>query len=216
MTPLTLRQRAEPLLWPLLTVVVVLAVWHFAVLWSHTTVFPAPLRVERGLVELAHKHLLWPSITDSLARVAAGFGLATLIGVPLGLLLGWYPALSQVINPTLELPISPLAWTPLAIVFFGVGNHPAVFLIFLGAVFPILVAAANAVATIPEVYRRAARNFGLAPHQMLLRVVLPAALPQILVGLRLALGVAWLVVVAAEMIAVNSGLGFLIVYARNA
>ena len=103
----------------------------------------------------------------------------------------------------------------MAIVFFGVGERPAVFLIFLSAFFPILVACASGVSNVPAIYRRAGRNFGLSPMQILARVVFPAALPQILIGLRLALGVAWLVVVAAEMIAVDSGLGFLVIDSRN-
>ncbi len=112
-------------------------------------------------------------------------------------------------------PISPIAWIPVAIIFFGVGDDAAIFLIFLGAFFPIVVACINGVANVPSVYRRAGRNFGLTPPQLLARVVFPAALPQILVGLRIALGIAWLVVVAAEMIAVDSGLGYLVIDSRN-
>jgi NitT/TauT family transport system permease protein len=102
-----------------------------------------------------------------------------------------------------------------AIVFFGVGDPPAVFLIFLSAFFPILVACVSGVSNAPVIFRRAGRNFGLSSTQILTRVVFPAALPQILIGLRIALGVAWLVVVAAEMIAVDSGLGFLVIDSRN-
>ena len=112
-------------------------------------------------------------------------------------------------------PISPIAWIPVAIVFFGVGDRPAIFLIFLSAFFPILVACVSGVSNVPAIFRRAGRNFGLSPAQILTRVVFPAALPQILIGLRIALGVAWLVVVAAEMIAVDSGLGYLVIDSRN-
>ncbi|MGC2764257.1 MAG: ABC transporter permease subunit, partial [Candidatus Acidiferrum sp.] len=97
----------------------------------------------------------------------------------------------------------------------GVGDKAAIFLIFLGAFFPIVVASINGVSNVPSVFRRAGRNFGLAPTQLLARVVFPAALPQIIVGLRLALGIAWLVVVAAEMVAVDSGLGYLVIDSRN-
>jgi NitT/TauT family transport system permease protein len=161
--------------------------------------------------------VLWADIGDSLRRVALGFGAAVVVGVPLGLTLGWYPALNQVVNPALQIlrPISPLAWIPVAIVFFGVGDRPAVFLIFLSAFFPIVVACVSGVSNVPTIFRRAGRNFGLSPMQILTRVVFPAALPQILIGLRIALGVAWLVVVAAEMIAVDSGLGFLVIDSRN-
>ena len=150
-------------------------------------------------------------------RVAIGFGTAAVVGIPLGLALGWYPAVNQVLNPVLQIlrPISPIAWIPVAIIFFGIGDHAAVFLVFLGAFFPIVVASASGVSQVPAVFRRAGRNFGLSPAQLLARVVFPAALPQILIGLRIALGVAWLVVVAGEMIAVDSGLGYLVIDSRN-
>jgi NitT/TauT family transport system permease protein len=120
-------------------------------------------------------------------------------------------------NPTLELlrPISPIAWIPVSIIFFGVGDNAAIFLIFLGSFFPIVVTCVNGVANVPSMFKRAGRNFGLTPPALLMKVVFPAALPQIIVGLRIALGIAWLVVVAAEMIAVDSGLGYLIIDARN-
>jgi len=207
----------EKVLWPLLASALLLAVWHYSVAWTQTKVFPGPLQVEKGMVELFHKNVLWQDIGSSLGRVAIGFGAAALLGIPLGLSLGWYPAANQVVNPVMQIlrPISPIAWIPVAIIFFGVGNYAAVFLIFLGAFFPIVVACVNGVSNVPSVFRRAGRNFGLAPTQVLARVVFPAALPQIIVGLRLALGIAWLVVVAAEMVAVDSGLGYLVIDSRN-
>lgn len=207
----------EQIFWPLLALVVLLAVWQGSVAWSGTRIFPSPFDVEKGLVELFHKRVLWNDIVDSLRRVAIGFGGAVLIGMPLGLALGWYPAANQVVNPVMQLlrPISPIAWVPVAIILFGVGDHAAVFLIFLGAFFPIVVACLGGVANVPTIYRRAGRNFGLSPVQLLIKVVFPAALPQILIGLRIALGIAWLVVVAAEMVAVDSGLGYLIIDSRN-
>jgi NitT/TauT family transport system permease protein len=207
----------EKFFWPLLAAVLLLAIWHYSVVWTATKVFPSPLSVEKGLVELTHKHVLWDDIVDSLRRVAIGFGLATLVGIPFGLALGWFPALSQVFNPVLQIlrPISPIAWIPVAIIFFGIGDKPATFLVFLGAFFPIVVACASGVSTVPSDFRRAGRNFGLSNAQILARVVFPAAMPQILIGLRIALGIAWLVVVAGEMIAVDSGLGYLVIDSRN-
>ena len=146
-----------------------------------------------------------------------GFGAAVALGIPIGLILGWYPEANQVVNPVMQIlrPISPIAWIPVGIIFFGVGDNAAIFLIFLGAFFPIVVACVDGVSNVSSVYRRAARNFGLSPRQVLAKVVFPAALPQIIVGLRLALGIAWLVVVAAEMVAVDSGLGYLVIDSRN-
>jgi NitT/TauT family transport system permease protein len=207
----------ERYFWPLLATALFLALWHFSVRWTGTKIFPSPLEVERGMAELIRKHVLWADIVDSLRRVAIGFGAAALLGIPIGLTLGWYPAADQVVNPTMQIlrPISPIAWIPVAIIFFGVGDNAAIFLIFLGAYFPIVVACINGVANVPSMYRRAGRNFGLTPAQLLTRVIFPAALPQIIIGLRIALGIAWLVVVAAEMIAVDSGLGYLIIDSRN-
>lgn len=209
--------RWEKFFWPLLAAALLLALWHYSVIWTATKVFPSPLSVEKGLAELLRKHVLWADIGDSLRRVAIGFGTAGVIGIPLGLTLGWYPTANKVLNPVLQIlrPISPIAWIPVAILFFGIGDHAAIFLIFLGAFFPIVVACVSGVSNVPAIFRRAGRNFGLAPVQILTRVVFRAALPQILIGLRIALGIAWLVVVAGEMIAVDSGLGYLVIDSRN-
>jgi NitT/TauT family transport system permease protein len=207
----------EKWLWPLMAFALFLSAWHFSVRLSGSKIFPSPVDVEHGIAELFRKGVLWSYIADSLRRVGIGFGLGVLLGVPIGLTLGWYPAAGQVVNPVIQMvrPISPIAWIPLAILWFGVGDKAAVFLIFLGAFFPIVVASMNGVRNVPSMYRRAGRNFGLHPAQLLAKVVFPAALPQIIVGLRIALGIAWLVVVAAEMIAVDSGLGYLVIDARN-
>lgn len=207
----------ERFFWPVVATGLLLALWYYSVRWSGTKIFPSPRDVEKGMAELLRHDVLWGDIIDSLRRVAVGYGLAVLIGVPLGLTLGWYQGANQVVNPVMQIlrPISPIAWIPVAIIFFGIGDNAAIFLIFLGSFFPVVVACINGVANVPSVYRRAGRNFGLAPVQILARVLFPAALPQILVGLRIALGIAWLVVVAAEMIAVDSGLGFLVIDSRN-
>jgi NitT/TauT family transport system permease protein len=207
----------ERFFWPVLALAVFLVTWHYAVVWTATRVFPSPVEVEKGFAELIRKSLLWSYVGDSLRRVAVGFGAAVVSGLPLGLALGWYPSARQVVNPVLQLlrPISPIAWIPIAIIFFGVGDAAAIFLIFLGAFFPIVVTCVNGVSNVPPMYRRAGRNFGLSAIELLRRVIFPAALPHIIVGLRIALGIAWLVVVAAEMIAVDSGLGYLVIDARN-
>lgn len=210
-------RRWEKYFWPILATALFLALWHYCVVWSATKIFPSPLEVERGIVSLARQHVLWGDILDSLRRVAIGYGAAVLLGIPMGLTLGWYPAADQVVNPVLQIlrPISPIAWIPVAIIFFGIGDRAAIFLIFLGAYFPIVVACVSGVSNVPSMYRRAGRNFGMRPLQLLGKVVFPAALPRILIGLRVALGIAWLVVVAAEMIAVDSGLGYLVIDSRN-
>ena len=217
MSALDQPRKWERLFWPALALSAVLLLWNCAVAWTHTKVFPSPLAVERGVAELARKGLMLAYIGDSLRRVLLGFLAAAAVGIPLGLTLGWYPAVNRVVNPVLQMlrPISPIAWIPVAILMFGVGEWTPVFLIFLAALFPIVLSCVSGVSNVPAIYRRAGRNFGLTPAQLLARVVFPAALPQILVGLRIALGIAWIVMVAAEMIAVDSGLGYLVIDARN-
>ncbi len=210
-------QTAEVVL-PVCVGIALLLLWALAVRVSGTSIFPSPSDVMRAIVSLSKKSLLWSYIRDSLMRVAVGYVAAAVVGVPLGMVFGWYARIDQAMNPLVQLlrPISPLAWMPLAVIWFGVSNAAPMFLIFLGALFPIIVATSNAVRNVPPMFLQAGRNFGLTTPQMIRRVVFPAILPRIVVGLRIAFGVAWIVLVAAEMIAVDSGLGYLIIDARNA
>ena len=203
---------------PLVVGATFLLIWDMSVRLSGNTLFPKPLDVALGILELVRQGLLFKYIVASLFRVTWGFALAVLVGVPFGLMLGWFRRAHEAFNPMIQAfrPISPIAWIPVAILWFGVSDAAPIFLIFLASVFPITVSTMAAVKSVPSVHLRAAQNFGLSGFQLFYRVILPATLPQILTGLRIALGVAWLVVVAAEMIAVNSGLGYLIIDARNA
>ena len=198
--------------------ILLLVVWDVSVRISGSDLFPTPLDVAKAIVELIEHGLLLKYMVASLFRVSWGFALATVVGVPSGLVLGWYGRAAQAFNPMIQVlrPISPIAWIPVAILWFGVSDAAPIFLIFLASVFPITVSAMAAVQNMQPVYVRAAKNFGLSEWELFRQVILRACLPQIITGLRIALGIAWLVVVAAEMIAVNSGLGFLIIDARNA
>jgi NitT/TauT family transport system permease protein len=192
--------------------------WHLGVAARGDALLPGPAAVGAALVELAASGELARHLVASLFRVTWGYLGAVALAIPVGLTLGRSRLLGGALAPLLELlrPISPLAWIPLAILWLGVGDLSAVFIIFLGSFLPLVLAARSASRSVPDVHLRAGRNFGLSPGALAWRVVFPAALPQLLASLRLALGIAWLVVVAAEMIAVNSGLGFLIIDARNA
>jgi NitT/TauT family transport system permease protein len=203
---------------PAALIAALLLLWQLALTWRPSHILPTPWAVAIGMVELLQHGLLAKYVVASLFRVTWGFALAVVLAVPLGLAIGWNRRADMAIHPLVELlrPISPLAWIPIAILWFGVGDLAAVFLIFLGCFFPLLLTAMNAVQSIPAVYLNAGRNFGLRPAAMVARILFPAVLPQLIVGMRITLGVGWLVVVAAEMISVNSGLGFLIVDARNA
>ena len=202
---------------PLTGIFVALMAWQIAVSLSKSLI-PGPFVVARAIGELAVKGLLVKYVVASLFRVTWGYLAALVIAIPLGLALGTAPLGELALNPILQVlrPISPLAWIPIAILWFGVGDVSAIFLIFLASLLPLTVATMNAVQNIDPVHLAAARNFGIPLRSRVADVLLPAILPQLIVAMRIALGVAWLVVVAAEMIAVNSGLGFLIVDARNA
>ena len=217
MNSLVQPRKWETFVWPLFTAAALFVVWYVSVKWSGTRVFPSPLDVSRGVAELVRRGVLLNYVLDSLRRVVAGYLTAAALAIPAGMLLGWYPGAAFVANPVIQMlrPISPIAWIPVSIVWFGVGDSAAIYLIFLASVFPIMVASMNGVRNVPSMYRRAGRNFGLSPAQIIAKVVFPAALPQVIMGLRIALGIAWLVVVAAEMIAVDSGLGYLVIDSRN-
>jgi len=203
---------------PFAFIFVLLIVWQIAVSRQPGHLLPTPLQVLGGLAELIQRGLLFRYVVASLFRVTWGFTMAAILAIPLGLAIGWNRRAEMAINPFVQLfrPISPLAWIPISILWFGVGDFAAIFLIFLASFLPLILTAMNAVDSIPAVYINAGRNFGLSSSQLVWRVLYPAVAPQLIIGLRITLGIAWLVVVAAEMIAVNSGLGFLIVDARNA
>ncbi|HEX6904736.1 MAG TPA: ABC transporter permease [Thermoanaerobaculia bacterium] len=213
-----MKPRLKSVLLPLAVAVLFVAGWHLAVKGTGSDIFPTPGQVVTGTVELARKGVLFKYVVASLFRVSVGYLLAVFIGIPAGLLMGWFTPARLAFNPAIQVlrPISPIAWIPVAILWFGVSDLAPIFLIFLASLFPITTAAMAAVQNIQLNYIRAARNFGIGGLELFRKIVFPASLPQILTGLRLALGVAWLVVVAAEMIAVNSGLGYLIIDARNA
>lgn len=203
---------------PLALVAVLVAVWWTTVVQSGSIIFPTPWDVVLATMELVRLGTLWDHIASSLLRVGAGFLLAAALAIPLGLLMGWFKGVFATLNPIIQIlrPISPIAWIPLAILWFGVGNLSPVFLIFLASLFPIIVETAAGVHTMERQYIRAAHNFGVSGLTLFSQVVIPAALPHIITGMRISLGVAWLVVVAAEMIAMRSGLGYLIIDSRNA
>lgn len=203
---------------PLAVLAAIIAIWWTVVIQTQSPIFPTPWQVVTGTLELIEDGTLWAHIGSSLFRVGAGFLLAALIAIPLGLWMGRVDAAYLTLNPVFQIlrPISPIAWIPIAILWFGVGNVSPIFLIFIAAVFPLIVQTAAGVHTIERRYLRAAENFGVSRQRLFRQVIIPAVLPEIIVGMRISLGVGWLVVVAAEMIALRSGLGYLIMDSRNA
>ncbi|MGB6065425.1 MAG: ABC transporter permease [Desulfomonilaceae bacterium] len=212
--------RLRRLLLPLLIFLAAGAVWElFAIFsgWS-PAVFPGPCGAARGMWELILNGTLLKHSVASLFRVTAGFYMAAMVAIPLGIILGWWKSGQVLFNSMIQFlrPISPLAWIPLAMLWFGIGDKPAIFLIFLSSFFPLLVSTITAVNRINPIYFQVAANFNFTKLEMGTKLIFPAILPAILPALRISLGIAWLVVVAAEMIAVKSGLGYLILDSRNA
>ena len=204
---------------PLMVLALALLLWTALALLRvfPESAFPSPLSVARGFVEELRAGRLLDDLVASLFRVTTGFMLAVALGLPLGLVLGGRARARLALMPAINFfrNLSPLAWIPFAILWFGIGDVPAIFLIFMASFFPIVLATIAAVANVPAVYFRVARNYGYSGARLLTRVTLPAIAPQVITALRVAAGLSWLVVVAAEMIAGRDGLGFAVWDARN-
>ncbi|MCB9898942.1 MAG: ABC transporter permease [Planctomycetes bacterium] len=210
-------ERLQKLMLPLGVATIGVALWQFACDVYGATIFPTPGDTLLAYADLLKSDRLMGDIVASLFRVTWGFLLGSATGIPVGLLAGWSLRGFWALNPIIQglRPISPIAWIPIAILWFGIGDGAGVFLIFLSSFFPIAVGTMAGVRNISLVHQRSAQNFGLHGIELFRRVVLPAAMPQIITALRIAMGVAWLVIVAAEMVGMESGLGYLINDARN-
>jgi len=176
-----------------------------------------PAAVFSKLIELMSGDVIWTHVGSSLKRLGVGLGCATLVGIPVGVLIGQYGnlrKLTQVAFQTLRM-ISPLAWTPIAIIAFGVGDKPVYFLVGIAAVWPIVINTAHGVSRIRPVWSKVARSLGASEIDVLRRVVIPAVIPDIMSGMRIALGIAWIVLVPAEMLGVADGLGYFILDTRD-
>jgi len=185
---------------------------------------PSPVEIVFGfkdilIVGVPPGHLLHNHMLYSLYRVALGYAVAALMAIPLGLLMGWSPGLLRMIRPLFELvrPIPPLAWIPIAILWFGIGIKSAAFIIFLGAFFPILLNTISGVLSINPILIEAARTLHAKEKDIFSKVLLPGAVPSIFVGLRIGIGIGWMTLVAAEFTGVKEGfgLGYMIMTARD-
>lgn len=209
---LVLRRIAGPL--------IVLVTWYLASTrgWVDPRFVPSPMTVARALQEWMfgpvganpYSGTWFAHAGNSTYRVLVGFLIAAATGVTIGSLIGWFRLVSDLVDPVIQIlrPVPITAWVPFAVIFFGIRDGSAFFLIALGAFFPIVVNTAAGVAGTPKLLVRAARMLGIRPYMLLPRVILPAAMPYIFTGLRLGIGLAWVLVIVAEMMAVKSGLGF--------
>ncbi len=232
MNALLLKRIAQGAAVPLLVVVVWQALASFQLI--NPQIMPSPLAVLIRWGEYLAptepyqasegSYLLWllsgellGDAYSSLSRVLGGFAIGAALALPIGLLMGANQTVYKLLDPLVQVlrPIPPIAYIPLAILWFGLGNPPAFFLISIGAFFPILMNTIAGVRHVDGIYLRAARNLGAGQMTMFRRVILPAATPYILTGARIGMGTAFIVVIVAEMIAVNNGLGYRILEARE-
>jgi NitT/TauT family transport system permease protein len=216
------KTNKQSLRWVLLPLVVLfglLLLWYFI---SYINLFPgytlpSPVAVLNSFREEIRAGRLVNDIIASLWRVAVGFVISAMLGIPAGLWLGQHVYARQAFLPMLNFFrfLSPLAWIPFAILWFHIGDKPAFFLIFMATFFPLVLATMAAVATIPSIYFRVAKDYEYKGLELLTKVTFPAVLPQVITALRVSYGIAWVVIVAAEMVGCQDGLGYGIWEARN-
>jgi ABC-type nitrate/sulfonate/bicarbonate transport system permease component len=192
--------------------------WYLVSLWiGNPVLLPSPLQVLDGLYRMIASGELAEHALVSLRRLAISFVAAGSIGIPLGLAMGVSRPFNNIVDPLVEVlrPISGIAWIPLALFILGVGDALPVFIMFYGALFPFVLNSYAAVREVSPRYMDAARTMGVPRRRILAKVILPAALPGILVGARLAAGAGWMSMVAAELIGAPSGLGFAVEWYRE-
>jgi ABC-type nitrate/sulfonate/bicarbonate transport system permease component len=213
------RRRVNPWVVRAVAFACLLAAWQLAstCVPGAALLLPAPLRIVSVYVDLLRSGELVVHSAASLGRVLAGTAVAAAVALPLGVLIGWFPTFGYAADVVVEMlrPIPPIAWIPLSILWFGIGSGAAVFIIVVGAFFPLLLNTVLGVKGVPRGLLEAARVLGVRRRdQLFWKVVLPAALPAVITGLRISLGIAWMCVVASEMVSITSGLGYLIMDAR--
>ncbi len=198
-------------------ILVLLALWHLAAATHNSVLFPTPVEVIKSLSHLFRDGVMLEHINTSMARFAVGYTIAAISGIVLGMFFGWFACAWSFFNPVIQIlrPVSPIAWIPFIVLWFGIGDIPAIVIIFLAAFYPVLLSTVASVGRVDKIYLKVAQNFSLTRFQTLVKIVLPASFPQISTGLHQAIGTGWVFLVAGEMIGAQSGLGFLIIDARN-
>ena len=181
-------------------------------------VLPNPYKVLLGVGELVFSGEIASHLFASLYRVALGFFLGVTLAIPIGFFFGWNKKLYKASYPLIEMlrTVSPISWIPLAIIWFGIGDLPAIFILAIATFFPTFLATFKAYTQTPEIIIKTSKNFGAKGSSLFFKVLLPSCLPRIFVGLKISLGIAWMVIVAAEMVGMRSGLGYLVLDSRNA
>ena len=202
---------------PLLGFALFIGIW--ALIAQTSPQLPAPIKVWNSAVDLFARPFYrngpndqgigW-NILNSLQRVGVGFGFAAAVGIPVGFILGRFGFLHAMASPVISLlrPVSPLAWLPIGLLVFKAANPAAIWVIFISSIWPMIINTAVGVQRVPQDYLNVARVLNLSEWKVMTRILFPATLPYVLTGVRLSIGVAWLVIVAAEMLTGGVGIGF--------
>jgi NitT/TauT family transport system permease protein len=198
--------------------VCLLAFWEYAArfLLGSSVLLPPPSRVFVTIGEMFRDGTLQGDVIASVERVFIGYALSVVVAVPIGLAMGWSRIVDDALGATVHglrsIPVT--AWVPISIVLVGIGDRPAIFLVFIGTVWPLILNTSHGVRTVPKHLIWAAQTMGASKPQLFLKVIIPGALPAVFTGMRIAMGVAWTAVIVSELIAVRSGLGYMITEAR--
>ncbi|AOM82167.1 ABC transporter permease [Salisediminibacterium beveridgei] len=210
----------QTLMFVVLSFTLLILIWQ-STIWIGDypeALLPSPWMVLLGIISLIADGTMFEHVRISLFRFFSGYITAALAAIILGLILGRSKIMWRLVEPIVQVvrPVAPVAWSPFIVLWFGIGNMPAIVIIFIAAFFPVLLSTVSAVKKIDRTYLKLAENLEISQTSLLWKIILPAAFPYIANGLHIAVGTAWIFLVAGEMIGAQSGLGYLIVDARNA
>jgi len=205
---------------PFILPIAIIIFWYLITGGLHLVepfVLPSPIDVLNSAINIIESGKLVKNTIDTLFKVFSGLILASVVAIPLGILLGWYQTLEDLASFVISIlmPIPPVAWIPFSILWFGIGTIPAVFIIFMGCVFPILVYTLDGVKRTDKVLIESAQTLGANDWHVLKKVILPSTVPYIVSGLKVGVGIALMCTISAEMIGSSSGLGYMILTATN-
>jgi len=205
---------------PFILPIAIIIFWYLITGGPHLVepfVLPSPIDVLNSAINIIESGKLVKNTIDTLFKVFSGLILASVVAIPLGILLGWYQTLEDLASFVISIlrPIPPVAWIPFSILWFGIGTIPAVFIIFMGCVFPILVYTLDGVKRTDKVLIESAQTLGANDWHVLKKVILPSTVPYIVSGLKVGVGIALMCTISAEMIGSSSGLGYMILTATN-
>ena len=209
----------KTILYTIASFALAIALWQLAIVAGgfDEALLPSPLKVVQALEEIATNGVLIDGIASSMYRFVIGYLISVVLGVAVGLLIGNVNILFRLVNPVIQMirPIAPVAWMPIIVLLIGIGDAPAIAIIFLAGFFPVMLTTASAAHKVDDIYLKVARNYGIPRMKTVFQIILPAIFPQIANSLHIALGTSWIFLVSGEMVGTQSGLGYMIIDARN-